>query len=358
MMKKILLLLPIAAAVLTVANTQTVQVDVQRNVPGTNATSIVVADNSPDPTNIYFIVTGSVTGIRLEKDTQTLANINMYPISGEGGESTFLTVVSIDPGFTNYGTWSIVDNNGVISTVNLVEQTEIILFSCLNNQVHLKLPDRYSNHFLSLENYENNPSCSFQLGDLTTNNNIHLNMGDCGIYHNSPFQISVRQSEHFNVDEDAFILMQCYGTDTVLSVTSLGVSSTLDDITGSDFLATVSALMYLHTPGDTSAVLSNNVLVNTPVSLTISMDPLYRHDFDILPIECFVNNYKIVNFGCASWPLSNFTKLETGVLSSEFKMFRPVINGVPENNVSFMCTLQVCDKGYCPTIPCITGSKK
>lgn len=114
----------------------------------------------------------------------------------------------------------------------------------------------------------------------------------------------------------------------------------------------------LHAQGNENAVISQSVVTGNPVSLKIEMDPLYAQDVEIVPLECFVNNYKILDQGCASAgsPIGNFTKLSVGNFRSNFNMFRTIVNGVPQSDLIFKCTLFVCHLNQCPDIPCIDSN--
>ena len=114
--------------------------------------------------------------------------------------------------------------------------------------------------------------------------------------------------------------------------------------------------MYLHETGDPVAVVENTVQVKTPVTLQITIDPRYSQDYDLLPLDCYVNGYPIVFPSCASYPMSNFTKSATGSFHSDFKMFRTIVNGVPDPTLSFECTMYVCNQGECPSTPCVINS--
>lgn len=346
-----------------------VRIDLHRNAPGTTSNSIVVVDNSPSDTYVYFVATassGDVSDIynaqlvisRDSNPEEDFVTPVIYPLGSSSAGAEALVVAAFN-GIIDYGTWNVVDANVgvVLFSAELQAQTDIILLSCLNDDVHLKVPSTYNNHYMSLDGAESNTACSYQLGNMANvGNSVRINMTSCGLAYNVPFQMSFRAQENFNVDEDVVILMRCRGMDTTLEVSNRNINSDLNTVVAQDHLSTVQAMMYLHLQGDEQAVVYDTVQVKTPVSLKIEMDPLFNQDFDILPLECYVNDYKVVDYGCASYPMNNFTKTAVGNFRSDFKMFRVVTNGLPNSDLTFRCILYVCHYGQCPQVPCITNN--
>lgn len=337
----------------------TVEIDLQRNAPGVNNSNIVVVNNAPDPTHLFFIATGDITEIKAANLVLKSLDgtITLTPAIYPAADSKALLVVEVN-GFTYFEEFKVVNTNGAAEViylfVHLSPQTKILLLSCLNDEIHLKVPASYNQHYLSLVGQELNPECSFQI-NLGGGNNVKINMSVCGLIYSSTFQIEVRHNEHVNVGEDFVILMKCQSIDTQLELTNIDVISDLEKRDNQPFLTTVKALMFLHMQDDPLQIVTNGIQVKTPVALTITMDPIYRRDFDFVPLNCYVNSHLIVEYGCAKTPMSNFiSDPSVGSFTSKFNMFRTLINGIPESNLVFVCTMYICDKGDCPNIPCIT----
>lgn len=150
----------------------TIEVDLQRNAPGVNASNVVVVNNTPNPTQIYFIATGIVNEIvSAQLVLKSLdGTITLTPSIYPAADSKALLVIEVT-NFSYFEEFKLVNSDGgpeiTYLSVHLSPQSKILLLSCLNGNIHLKIPISYDQQYLSLVGQEQNPACSFQFQKIS-----------------------------------------------------------------------------------------------------------------------------------------------------------------------------------------------
>ena len=347
-----------------------ITIDLQRNVWGTTANTLKAFDNVDN--SIYFKATGAESVSSWSFVDQTLNPLQLSSIDHvlDTENSEKLIVATMKPtgsrdvilqGFHSNGTLL-----GSFSfTIENPHNPQIV--SCTNDKLKLYIPDTYNMTYLALNGQEGNSDCSFRVvlpsSAPTTPHNLEVPMAACGLQYFVQFQISLREHEEFNVDQDFNSLMTCGKISLVTTLTAEIQGSYGAPDTQVLFEQGVLGSMYVHARGDPQATITNGVAVGTPVTLRISLGELYKFNFDILPLQCTVNNVLISTSSCSINPtiFGEFTKHSIGELSSDFNMFRVVdsVTKIPSNSINIQCTLYVgtvdtsTGESQAPISPCI-----
>lgn len=331
-----------------------------RNLYGSASNQIIAIFNETN--NIYFTVTGvaatystynilnftNTQGDALPKDIlkltmsdqSILLRVTLTNLSPEAFDKSLLLTV----------------NETVAYTFVLKNPTDIVITSCLNDEVILRIPDSKNGYIMSMLGQENNPTCSFTIS-LDDTKKIKLDMSVCGIQYEQEFRLSFRQYQNFEgVTHDAFLGFKCRRKESIFQITTVDeFSGSYESVKDGDehiFEQDIHAIMYLHKTGEPHTALTSDVTVREPVTLRIEMDNLYRNNFDMIPLQCTANNVPIIVNGCATPPMGHFIREAVGIFNANFNMFRTVTNGISDDTVVFSCIMYVCLLGNCPIVPC------
>lgn len=348
-------------------------------MPGSNSSQIVIIDddivskifyfNAQSDTNVQEIINaGLIIRHKLnkigDKRINTVKFLTVIPTSN----TTALLTAEYPIGKTfEYGTWYVgyVFNGNQFQPIfqfELVMQTGITLVSCLNKNVKFNVPTTFSGFKLRVLGNTG------ELCQVTLNSSVvNVNSSECGINYGEHFDTYLIPSTNetisvFETVENHVIRFTCHKIENTISVSNDDLMSNLDVEKENEYPVKVRASMFLHSFGNESDIINSSVSSGTLVTLRIKIQENYVQDFDLIPKECYVNNIlPIIREGCTILPqhlspVNNFTKLSLpGNYESSFNAFRPLLNGIPVNNLHFTCTLLICYLNQCPPLPtCIS----
>lgn len=356
----------VLALTLTGVALAAVQLDTQKNYHGTTATDFKGILGQDNYVYIEFADVDLSTydgQIKIRK-SDTFVELS-FAIILSGTSSTQFMVKAHLPSLSaaDLGAYEVLEptlsNPTVMFSFIVSELTEPIMIACLNDQVKIHVPQSIDGHIVKVLGKETTVGCEPQTVDIATNGNeITLDMVACSIAYFSNFKLVIKDPVNalFDVDDDLVTQMQCKKVGNILRIDNADVSADIAVDTSEVFEQTIEADLTLTLASDPTTSITSST-VGDAVSLTIMLDPLYTNDFDVFPMECTINDISILNMNCADYPMNQFEKIAVGHFQSNFSMFRPVVDGVPAESVTFSCNLFVCSLGDCPVTDC-SGSRK
>lgn len=201
-----------------------------------------------------------------------------------------------------------------------------------------------------LDQTDSNCSTSF------TSNPVVFDMVKCGVNYDLPNYVLVSYDQIVSNDNTFMYEVVCSkSTDNVITDTDTVTEIAIVTDASQDMFdeALLLEMRMLNSSGSPIS----QAVIGDEVTLEIKLDTLFRQDFDIKPLQCFVDNILVYDT-CSinSLVFEEFVKPEAGVLTSDFKLFKGDRSS-KTSVVNFGCVVETCIDA-CPLPDCSASRKR
>lgn len=289
----------------------------------------------------YFNSEPTVSG-NLELSGEELYGSNFLAFISTAGDKTFYELVPISFGLTVY---QCVDNTFQFS----MHSALIGILPVIGN--------------ISVVN-TNDPACHKDVyADATfsavyDDTTVTLDKALCLIEYDTPFKVVYSYGWLVTEVNTQIFNVECRQdfTSLLLETDVTNIDVVIDEIQQIFDHALATTMLLVSDPADPAAVVAEADL-GEPVSLYMSLPPLYRADFDISVRNCWVDGQLVLSEGVPQTALFGaFNETLQGVSTNDFYLFKS-LDSMETRDILFSCMIETC-LGECISTGESSGRKK